>query len=124
MKQFLKQANSQNVVNCLEFEKINIEKEKQGEERIRLEKYIGERRKDIVSAEQSKARLADETDQIIVGERQKREEEKKRLEEVIKIRRSDISKLEDNRKEVKSEIDQRITKELAKEEKINQRLSS
>ena len=99
-----------------------LREEKQGEERIRLEKYIGERRKDIVSAEQSKARLADETDQIIVGERQKREEEKKRLEEVIKIRRSDISKLEDNRKEVKSEIDQRITKELAKEEKINQRL--
>ena len=99
-----------------------LREEKQGEERIRLEKYIEERRKDIASAEQSKARLADETDQIIVGERQKREEEKKRLEEVIKIRRADISKLEDNRKEVKSEINQRIEKELAKEEKSSQRL--
>jgi len=99
-----------------------LREEKQGEERIRLEKYIEERRKDIASAEQSKTRLAEETDQIIVGERQKREEEKKRLEEVIRIRRADISKLEESRKEFKSEIDQRITKELSKEEKINQRL--
>jgi hypothetical protein len=89
-----------------------LREEKQGEERIRLEKYIEERRKDITSAEQSKTRLAEETDQIIVGERQKREEEKKRLEEVIRIRRADISKLEDSRKEFKSEIDQRITKDL------------
>ena len=45
-----------------------LREEKQGVESARLEKYIEERRKDIISAEQSKARLADETDEMIVGE--------------------------------------------------------
>ena len=56
-----------------------LREEKQGEERIRLEKYIAERRADVESAEQSKGRLAQETDQVILGERQKREDEKKDL---------------------------------------------
>ena len=97
--------------------------EKQGEERARLEKYIEERRKDILSAEESKGRLAEETDQMIVGERQKREEEKKRLQEEITLRRNDISKLEEDRKSAKVENDERIEKELEKEKVINQRIA-
>ena len=54
-----------------------LREEKQAEERARLENYIAERRKDIVQAELSKSRLADETDQMIVGERQRREDEKR-----------------------------------------------
>ncbi len=100
-----------------------LREERQGEERVRLEKYIEERRKDIASAEQSKARLAEETDQMILGERERREKEKKRLEEVIEIRREDIAKLEDSRKDAKVEVDQRISKELQKEESLNQRLA-
>ena len=54
-----------------------LREEKQAEERIRLESYIEERRKDIELAESSKSRLADETDQMILGERQRREDEKR-----------------------------------------------
>ena len=100
-----------------------LREEKQGVESARLEKYIEERRKDIISAEQSKARLADETDEMIVGERQKREEEKKRLQEVIHLRRADVAKLEEDRKQAKAESDQRIEREVGKEEEINQRIS-
>tara|TARA_B100000886_G_scaffold9903_2_gene6374 strand:- start:687 stop:3410 length:2724 start_codon:yes stop_codon:yes gene_type:complete len=100
-----------------------LREEKQGVESARLEKYIEERRKDIISAEQSKARLADETDEMILGERQKREEEKKRLQEVILLRRADVAKLEEDRKQAKAESDQRIEREVGKEEKINQRIS-
>lgn len=100
-----------------------LREEKQSEERSRLEKYIEERRKDIFSAEESKGRLAEETDQMIVGERMRREDEKKRLEEVIEVRRKDISKLEDERKENKKEVDERILKELNKEEEIMQRIA-
>ena len=100
-----------------------LREEKQGEERARLEKYIEERRKDILSAEESKGRLAEETDQMIVGERQKREEEKKRLQEEITLRRNDISKLEEDRKSAKVENDERIEKELEKEKVINQRIA-
>ena len=100
-----------------------LREEKQSEERSRLEKYIEERRKDIFSAEESKGRLAEETDQMIVGERMRREDEKKRLEEVIEVRRMDISKLEDEKKENKKEVDERILKELNKEEEIIQRIA-
>ena len=100
-----------------------LREEKQGVESARLENYIEERRKDIISAEQSKARLADETDEMILGERQKREEEKKRLQEVILLRRADVAKLEEDRKQAKAESDQRIEREVGKEEKINQRIS-
>ena len=100
-----------------------LREEKQSEERSRLEKYIEERRRDIGSAEDSKARLAEETDEMIVGERKRREEEKKRLEEVIEVRRGDISKLEEQRRANKKEVDQRIAKEFEKEAEIMKRIS-
>ena len=100
-----------------------LREEKQGEERIRLERYIEERRKDITSAEQSKARLAEETDEMIVGERQKREEEKNRLQLVIEQRRSDITKLEAEKKLAKVETEERIKRETEKEVSVNQRLA-
>ena len=62
-----------------------------------LESYIAERRKDIVQAESSKSRLADETDQMIVGERQRREDEKKRLQAVITERRKDVAEIESDK---------------------------
>ena len=54
-----------------------LREEKQTEERVPLESYIAERRKDIEQAESSKSRLADETDQMIVGERQRRKKRRK-----------------------------------------------
>tara|TARA_B100001093_G_scaffold108839_5_gene101138 strand:- start:7637 stop:10372 length:2736 start_codon:yes stop_codon:yes gene_type:complete len=100
-----------------------LREEKQSEERTRLEKYIEERRKDIASAEDSKARLAEETDEMIVGERERREEEKKRLEKVIEVRRGDISKLEEQRRANKKEVDQRVAKEMQKEAEIMERIA-
>ena len=100
-----------------------LREEKQAEERDRLEDYIKERRADILSAEQAKARLADETDQMIVGERERREEEKKRIQSFIDTRRSDISSLESQKAPYKEEIDNRIKLELGKEVKINERIA-
>ena len=89
----------------------SLREEKQAEERSRLENYIAERRKDIDQAELSKSRLADETDQMIVGERQRREDEKKRLQEVIAERRKDIAGIEQDKSEYKVEIDERLERE-------------
>lgn len=100
-----------------------LREEKQSEERIRLEGYIEERRKDIGSAEDAKARLAEEADQMIVGERERREEEKKRIEEFIDLRRKDIASLESQKIPFKEEIDNRIKLELEKEVKINERVA-
>lgn len=100
-----------------------LREEKQSEERSRLEGYIVERRKDISSAEDAKARLAEETDQMIVGERERREDEKRRIEEFIQIRRKDIASLESQKNPYKEEIDERLKLELAKEAKINERVA-
>ena len=100
-----------------------LREEKQNEERARLENYIKERREDILLAEEAKARLADETDQMIVGERERREEEKKRIEDFIESRRKDIASLEAQKIPFKQEIDERIKLELAKEDKINVRIA-
>ena len=100
-----------------------LREEKQTEERARLESYIIERRKDITSAEDAKARLAEETDQMIVGERERREDEKQRIEEFIQIRRKDIANLESQKNPYKEEIDERLRLELAKEAKINERVA-
>lgn len=100
-----------------------LREEKQSEERLRLEGYIVERRKDISSAEDAKARLAEETDQMIVGERERREDEKRRIEEFIQIRRKDIASLESQKNPYKEEIDERLKLELAKEAKINERVA-
>ncbi len=100
-----------------------LREEKQSEERARLESYIIERRKDISSAEDAKARLAEETDQMIVGERERREDEKQRIEEFIQTRRKDIANLESQKNPFKEEIDERLRLELAKEAKINERVA-
>ena len=100
-----------------------LREEKQSEERIRLEEYITERRKDIASAEEAKARLAEETDQMIVGERERREEEKERIQQFIISRRSDVDSLESQKIPFKEDIDKRIAKELEKEVKINERIA-
>ena len=100
-----------------------LREEKQAEERIRLESYIEERRKDIELAESSKSRLADETDQMILGERQRREDEKKRLEEVIEERRKDIAKIETDKSEYKTEIDERLDREREREKEISERIA-
>jgi chromosome segregation ATPase len=99
-----------------------LREEKQTEERARLESYIAERRKDIEQAESSKSRLADETDQMIVGERQRREEEKERLQDVILERRKDITKIEQEKSEYKSEIDERLERERSREEEVSARI--
>jgi predicted nucleic acid-binding Zn-ribbon protein len=100
-----------------------LREEKQAEERARLENYIAERRKDIEQAESSKSKLADETDQMIVGERQRREDEKKRLQEVITERRKDISSLEEDKSEYKTEIDERLDREREREKEVSERIS-
>ena len=100
-----------------------LREEKQAEERARLENYIAERRKDIDQAESSKSRLADETDQMIVGERQRREDEKKRLQEVIVERREDISGLEADKSEYKAEIDERLDREREREKEVSERIA-
>ncbi len=100
-----------------------LREEKQSVERDRLESYIEERRKDVSSAELAKARLVEETDQMIIGERERREEEKKRIEDFIDSRRTDIASLEKQKIPYKEEIDERISLELAKEGKINERIS-
>ena len=100
-----------------------LREEKQSEERARLESYIAERRKDIEQAESSKSRLADETDQMIVGERQRREDEKKRLQEVIIERRKDIAQLESDKTEYKAEIDERVERERGREKEISDRIA-
>ena len=100
-----------------------LREEKQAEERIRLESYIEERRKDIELAESSKSRLADETDQMILGERQRREDEKKRLQEVIEERRKDIAKIETDKSEYKAEIDERLDREREREKEISERIA-
>ena len=100
-----------------------LREEKQTEERARLENYIKERREDIGSAEEAKTRLAEETDQMIVGERERREEEKKRIEDFIQSRRADIAALESQKLPYKTETDKRLDSELAKEEKINERIA-
>ena len=99
-----------------------LREEKQTEERARLESYIAERRKDIEQAESSKSRLADETDQMIVGERQRREEEKERLQGVILERRKDITKIEQEKSEYKREIDERLERERIREEEVSARI--
>jgi len=100
-----------------------LREEKQSVERDRLESYIEERRKDVSSAELAKARLVEETDQMIFGERERREEEKKRIEDFIDSRRTDIASLEKQKIPYKEEIDERVRLELAKEGKINERIS-
>jgi predicted nucleic acid-binding Zn-ribbon protein len=100
-----------------------LREEKQSIERDRLESYIEERRKDVASAELAKARLVEETDQMIIGERERREEEKKRIEDFIVSRRTDIASLEKQKIPYKEEIDERISLELAKEGKVNERIS-
>ncbi len=100
-----------------------LREEKQAEERARLESYIAERRKDIEQAESSKSRLAEETDQMIVGERQRREDEKKRLQDVIVERRKDISDIETDKSEYKAEIDERLERERDREKEVSDRIS-
>ena len=100
-----------------------LREEKQADERLRLESYIVERRKDVASAEAAKARLVEETDQMIIGERERREDEKERIEDFINSRRQDIANLEKQKLPYKEDIDQRIKLELAKEEKINERIA-
>jgi len=100
-----------------------LREEKQSVERDRLESYIEERRKDVASAEMAKARLVEETDQMIIGERERREEEKIRIEAFIDSRRKDVASLESQKIPYKEEIDERISLELAKEGKINERIS-
>lgn len=100
-----------------------LREEKQADERLRLESYISERRKDIEQAELSKSRLADETDQMIVGERQSREDEKKRLQDVIIERRQDISQIENDKSEYKGEIDERLERERSREEEVSNRIA-
>lgn len=100
-----------------------LREEKQAEERARLEKYIEERRKDVATAETSKARLAEETDLMVVGERKRREEEKKRLEEIISLRRSDVKALDEEKKSYKKEIEERIASQKEKEAKVSERLA-
>jgi hypothetical protein len=99
-----------------------LREEKQSDERDRLEKYIEERRKDVASAESAKARLVEETDQMIIGERERREDEQKRIEEFIVTRRKDIASLESQKSPIKEDIDERIKLELTKEAKINERI--
>ena len=100
-----------------------MREEKQADERKRLESYITERRGDIKLAEASKATMAKETDEMIIGERGRRQAEQERLESVIGIRRQDIVALENQKKEYKKEVDLRIEQELAKETKANERLA-
>ena len=100
-----------------------LREEKQSVERDRLESYIEERRKDVASAEMAKARLVEETDQMIIGERERREDEKIRIEAFIDSRRKDVASLESQKIPYKEEIDERISLELAKEGKINERIS-
>ena len=100
-----------------------LREEKQAEERARLESYIAERRKDIVQAESSKSRLADETDQMIVGERQRREDEKIRLQAVITERRKDVAEIESEKLEYKVEIDERVERERSREKEISERIA-
>ena len=100
-----------------------LREEKQADERLRLESYIVERGKDVASAEAAKARLVEETDQMIIGERERRENEKERIEDFINSRRQDIANLEKQKLPYKEDIDQRIKLELAKEEKINERIA-
>ena len=57
-----------------------MREEKQADERRRLEAYITERRGDIKLAEASKATMAKETDEMIIGERGRRQAEQERLE--------------------------------------------
>ncbi len=100
-----------------------LREEKQSGERKRLESYIDERREDIQAAVASKTTLAQETDQMIVGERGRREAEQTRLVSVIGIRRQDIVALDNQKKEYKKEVDLRIEQEAAKEAKANERLA-
>ena len=100
-----------------------LREEKQAEERARLESYIAERRKDIVQAESSKSRLADETDQMIVGERQRREDEKVRLQAVIIERRKDVAEIESEKLDYKVEIDERLERERSREKEISERIA-
>ena len=96
---------------------------KQAEERVRLEKYIEERRKDVATAETSKGRLAEETDLMVVGERKRREEEKKRLEQIISLRRSDVQALDEEKKSYKKEIEERVATQKEKEARVSERLA-
>ena len=100
-----------------------LREEKQSGERKRLESYIDERREDIQAAVASKTTLAQETDQMIVGERGRREAEQNRLVSVIGIRRNDIVALDNQKKEYKKDVDLRIEQEVAKEAKANERLA-
>tara|TARA_B100001094_G_scaffold289230_1_gene306019 strand:- start:1490 stop:4312 length:2823 start_codon:yes stop_codon:yes gene_type:complete len=100
-----------------------IREEKHAEERLRLESYIAERRKDIVAAEEAKTRLSQEADQTILGERERREAEKTRIEGFITDRKGDIEKLEAQKKALKEEVDLRIVSELKGIEKVNERIS-
>ena len=100
-----------------------IREEKHAEERARLEGYIAQRRKDIVAAEEAKARLSQEADQTILGERERREAEKSRIETVISGRRRDIDKLEAQKKSLKEDVDLRIVTELKGIEKVNNRIA-
>ena len=67
--------------------------------------------------------MADETDQMIVGERQRREDEKKRLQDVIVERRKDIAAIEIDKSEYKSEIDERLERERGREKEISDRIA-
>ena len=100
-----------------------LREEKQAEERARLESYIAERRKDIEQAESSKSRLAEETDQMIVGERQRREDEKMRLQQVILDRQKDIEEIKSDKAEYKIEIDARLERERERENDVSERIA-
>ena len=100
-----------------------IREEKHAEERTRLEGYIAERRKDIVAAEEAKARLSEEADQTILGERERREAEKTRIVGFITSRKEDVGKLEAQKISLKEEVDLRIVSELKGIEKVNERIS-
>ena len=100
-----------------------IREEKHAVERIRLESYIAERRKDIGTAEEAKARLSGEADQTILGERERRDAEKNRIEGFITDRKGSIDKLEAQKTALKEEVNLRIVSELKGIEKVNDRIS-
>ena len=101
-----------------------LREKKHANERVRLEAYIAERRKDIGAAEENKIRLNSETEQTILGERERRGSEKNRLEGFITGRHGEIDKLEEQKVAQKVETDKRIATEIVGIEKINERIAA
>lgn len=100
-----------------------MREEKHADERRRLESDITKMREEIQAAEATKASMAKEANQMIVGDGERRKAEQDRLELVIRTWREDIVALENQKKEYKEEVDGRIQQELAKEFKINERFA-